>query len=96
MIRRIVFTSLLALGAANVQANPAEIYNDNCASCHGAARLGGTGPALIPETLGRMRGPNLEKVIANGRAATQMPGNTARRRAGLGPGPDCRNLVAGS
>jgi dihydro-heme d1 dehydrogenase len=73
MIRRIVFTSLLALGAANVQANPAEIYNDNCASCHGAARLGGTGPALIPETLGRMRGPNLEKVIANGRAATQMP-----------------------
>lgn len=73
MIRRIVFTSLLALGAANVQANPAEIYNNNCASCHGAARLGGTGPALIPETLGRMRGPNLEKVIANGRAATQMP-----------------------
>lgn len=73
MIRRIVFTSLLALGAANVQANPAEIYNDNCASCHGAARLGGTGPALIPETLGQMRGPNLEKVIANGRAATQMP-----------------------
>ncbi|AXI56251.1 Nitrite reductase (plasmid) [Pseudoseohaeicola sp. NH-UV-7] len=73
MIRRIVFTSLLILGAANAQADPAEIYNDNCASCHGAARLGGTGPALIPETLGRMRGPNLEKVIADGRAATQMP-----------------------
>ncbi len=73
MIRRIVFTSLLMLGAANAQADPAEIYNDNCASCHGAARLGGTGPALIPETLGRMRGPNLEKVIADGRAATQMP-----------------------
>ena len=72
MIRRIVFSSLLALATA-VQADPAAHYATYCADCHGADRLGGAGPALIPETLKRMRGPNLEGVIANGRAATQMP-----------------------
>ena len=41
--------------------------------CHGASRLGGIGPALIPQTLKRMRGPNLEAVIRDGREATQMP-----------------------
>ncbi|TNF19594.1 MAG: cytochrome C oxidase Cbb3 [Rhodobacteraceae bacterium] len=46
----------------------------HCASCHGDDRLGGLGPALIPETLGRMRGPVLDEVIAHGRPATQMPG----------------------
>ncbi|MFU8778518.1 MAG: c-type cytochrome, partial [Roseovarius sp.] len=60
--------------AAPVLADPAQIYREACADCHGAARLGGQGPALIPESLGRMRGPNLIEVIAKGRAATQMPG----------------------
>lgn len=73
MIRPIVFSSLLAL-AAPLAADPAQDYVDHCASCHGDTRLGGTGPALIPETLGRMRGPDLEQVIAKGRAATQMQG----------------------
>lgn len=73
MIRPIVFSSLLAL-AGPLAADPAQDYVDHCASCHGDARLGGTGPALIPETLGRMRGPDLESVIADGRAATQMQG----------------------
>ncbi len=73
MIRPIVFSSLLAL-AAPLAADPAQDYADHCASCHGESRLGGTGPALIPETLGRMRGPDLESVIAKGRAATQMEG----------------------
>ena len=54
-------------------AGPQALYDENCASCHGADRLGGTGPALIPETLKRMRGPKIADVIANGRAATQMP-----------------------
>ncbi|MCL3882712.1 cytochrome D1 domain-containing protein [Marivita sp. GX14005] len=74
MIRRIVLPSLLALGAIAAQADPAQNYIDYCAECHGDDRLGGIGPALIPETLGRMRGPNLHSVIAEGRAATQMPG----------------------
>lgn len=72
MIRSIVFCSAIAFAGAS-QADPATLYQEYCASCHGETRLGGTGPALIPQTLGRMRGPNLEKVIANGRAATQMP-----------------------
>lgn len=76
MIRLTVFTSALigglALGAA-AHAGPSEIYANECTSCHGDDRLGGTGPALIPETLGRMRGPNLEAVISQGRVSTQMP-----------------------
>jgi WD40 repeat protein/cytochrome c553 len=73
MIRLIVTASLLALLAAPAQADPASLYAVQCAECHGAGRLGGTGPALIPETLKRMRGPKLGAVIAEGRAATQMP-----------------------
>ena len=38
-------------------AEPAEDFSVHCASCHGEDRLGGTGPALIPETLGRVRNP---------------------------------------
>ena len=73
MIRRMISASSLVLLASLASADPAQDYADNCASCHGDTRLGGTGPALIPETLGRMRGPNLESVIAQGRVATQMP-----------------------
>ncbi|MCE8514171.1 c-type cytochrome [Ruegeria pomeroyi] len=62
--------------AGPVTAGPAEDYAEFCASCHGAARLGGLGPALIPETLGRMRGPKVAAVIREGRTATQMPGFT--------------------
>jgi len=68
-----VLAGLLALLAAPALADPAATYAERCAACHGADRLGGTGPALIPETLGRMRGPKVGAVIANGRAATQMP-----------------------
>ena len=73
MIRRMISASSLVLLASLAGADPASDYAENCASCHGEDRLGGTGPALIPETLGRMRGPNLETVISHGRAATQMP-----------------------
>jgi cytochrome c553 len=78
MIRLIASVSLAALLAVSVLAgpalaDPAALYAESCAACHGADRLGGTGPALIPETLGRMRGPKLGAVITNGRAATQMP-----------------------
>jgi DNA-binding beta-propeller fold protein YncE len=51
----------------------AALYTQHCASCHGADRLGGTGPALLPENLERLRKPEALKVIANGRVATQMP-----------------------
>ena len=70
---RFIATLSLALLASPAAAGPAESFAAHCASCHGAGRLGGIGPALIPETLGRMRGPDLASVIANGRDATQMP-----------------------
>jgi cytochrome c553 len=73
MIRFIASVSLLAVLAAPAVADPVALYAERCAVCHGANRLGGTGPALILETLGRMRGPKVGAVIANGRAATQMP-----------------------
>ncbi|MFB9151222.1 cytochrome D1 domain-containing protein [Roseovarius ramblicola] len=66
-------TGLLALLAGPATADPAQIYATDCAACHGSDRLGGDGPALIPQTLGRMRGPKVAEVIAHGRAATQMP-----------------------
>ncbi|MEM7498957.1 MAG: cytochrome D1 domain-containing protein, partial [Pseudomonadota bacterium] len=69
-------TSLLAalfmLPAAAAADTPA-LYAAHCAACHGTDRLGAAGPALIPETLGRMRGPDVAAVIAEGRTATQMP-----------------------
>jgi len=76
MIRHIVFSSLAAALAAPAWAAPdgAALYAEHCAACHAESRLGGTGPALIPQTLGRMFGPKLDAVIAGGRAATQMPG----------------------
>ena len=33
----------------------ARLYTEHCASCHGANRLGGMGPALLPENLKRLR-----------------------------------------
>lgn len=79
MILRIASFSLLAAVAALAPAvaeplDPAAgLYAEHCASCHGKGRLGGTGPALIPETLHRMQGPRIGKVISQGRPATQMP-----------------------
>src|SRR5574340_168681 len=51
-----------------------KLYTEHCASCHGADRLGGTGPALLPENLERLRRPEAIKTIAQGRAASQMAG----------------------
>jgi mono/diheme cytochrome c family protein len=67
----------LLLAGAGAQAEPPEdalrLYGEHCASCHGPARLGAIGPALIPENLGRLEQENAAEVIAHGRAATQMP-----------------------
>ena len=64
---------LLAFDAAAEQ--PVEKnYAEFCASCHGADRLGGSGTALLPENLERLRRPDAIKTIAEGRIASQMPG----------------------
>lgn len=54
------------------------LYQQHCASCHGVDRLGGMGPALLPENLKRLRKHAASEVIAQGRAATQMPAFTRR------------------
>lgn len=72
----------LALAALSVSASsaadapvpdPAALYQQHCAACHGATRTGGMGPALFPENLERLRRPQAADVLKNGRVATQMP-----------------------
>ena len=60
-----------AYAAAAADANA--LYQSHCASCHGADRLGGAGPALLPGNLERLRRPDAVKTVSDGRAATQMP-----------------------
>jgi mono/diheme cytochrome c family protein len=71
-LRALVLAALAPLAAAAADA-PA-LYAEHCAACHGESRLGGTGPALIPEALGRMGADAAATVIAEGRPATQMAG----------------------
>jgi hypothetical protein len=62
------------LADADVRAQTAgETYAQHCASCHGGDRLGGLGPALLPQNLRRLKQGKATTVIAEGRPATQMP-----------------------
>ncbi len=70
----ILLLASLATAPAAQAADPALLYQQHCAVCHGADRLGGMGPALLPENLARLRRGEAHKVIAAGRPATQMPG----------------------
>ncbi|MDH5600002.1 MAG: cytochrome c, partial [Gammaproteobacteria bacterium] len=75
-MKKLITASALALLTNLVYAatdQTPDLYQLHCASCHGENRLGGMGPALLPENLKRLRKNKASKVIANGRAATQMP-----------------------
>ena len=50
------------------------LYQRYCAECHGADRLGGMGPALLPQNLTRVKKDQASKAIRQGLPATQMPG----------------------
>ncbi len=65
-----------ALAAVTAPDDPsaARLYHEHCASCHGADRLGGMGPALLPENLDRLKKAEALEVVLHGRAASQMPG----------------------
>ncbi|MGD2062329.1 MAG: cytochrome D1 domain-containing protein [Nitrospirota bacterium] len=76
--------SALALAAALLSAPPVwatdtatpdavALYAEHCASCHGVDRLGGMGPALLPENFRRLDQDAAATAIADGLAATQMP-----------------------
>ncbi|CAG2134346.1 nitrite reductase [Cupriavidus numazuensis] len=64
----------VAIGAQPASGSAAALYSQHCAACHGPDRLGGMGPALLPESLERLRSAELATVLREGRAATQMPG----------------------
>jgi len=73
--RRVFMPLLLACCATAAHAaDPGAIYAQHCAACHGADRLGGMGPALLPESLERLRPAELASVLRDGRPATQMAG----------------------
>ena len=65
---------LLTMADLARAAEPPAAYQQHCVACHGEARLGGIGPALLPENLGRLRKAEAEQVIREGRPATQMQG----------------------
>lgn len=67
---------LLAFASGSAAADELDVttlYAEHCAQCHGADRLGGQGPALLPQNLKRLRRKAAKRVIAHGRPATQMP-----------------------
>ncbi|MEO5337879.1 MAG: nitrite reductase [Magnetospirillum sp. WYHS-4] len=55
-------------------ADTARLYGEHCAACHGPDRLGGIGPALLPENLGRLKKEEAQQVVKAGRPASQMLG----------------------
>ncbi len=50
-----------------------QLFNLHCSACHGAQRLGGVGPALLPQNMKRLKKETAAEVIGRGRGATQMP-----------------------
>ncbi len=64
----------LSLSVASNVAHGQTVYERHCAACHGVDRLGGSGPALLPENLRRLKRDQAHAVIRDGRPATQMPG----------------------
>ncbi len=67
-------------GISPALANPESLplYQKNCAECHGQDRLGGIGPALLPENLKRVRPKQATVSIREGLPATQMPAFASR------------------
>lgn len=77
-LKSLAALSLLGLAtsaAANTEQDfnaTEQLYQQHCAVCHGAQRTGGSGPALLPESLGRIKKHEASKAISEGRPASQM------------------------
>ncbi|HQR51083.1 MAG TPA: cytochrome D1 domain-containing protein [Methylophilaceae bacterium] len=71
---RILLAFLAVLVCHNGLADAQQLFQQHCAGCHGSDRLGGAGPALLPESLERLKKPEALKTIAEGRIATRMAG----------------------
>ncbi|MEI6559206.1 MAG: cytochrome D1 domain-containing protein [Rhodospirillaceae bacterium] len=70
----VALISLTLTATAHAEPDAAGLFASHCAACHGTDRLGGRGPALLPESLGRLTGSALTAVIAAGRPGTGMTG----------------------
>lgn len=68
-----LFSSTLSFAQTASPRNAAKLFKTHCAECHSEYRLGGIGPALLPENLKYLRKPAAIKVIQNGRTKTPMP-----------------------
>ncbi|MEI6986022.1 MAG: cytochrome c, partial [Rhodospirillaceae bacterium] len=72
------FITVLPAAAAEPHSIPpadsASLFASHCASCHGTDHLGGRGPALLPDSLIRLRADELTTVITHGRNGTGMVG----------------------
>lgn len=78
-MRWVLALCCLALASGSLAGEPVEkLYATHCASCHGLDRLGGNGPALLPENLERLRRADAIKTITDGRTASQMAGFSAK------------------
>lgn len=72
-MRLTILFLLLTASLQSFAADPSALFEQNCASCHGKDRLGATGPAMLPESLERLKKPEVLKTITDGRIATRMP-----------------------
>lgn len=68
----VVFSACLVFPASASDKISAD-YQQHCAVCHGVDRLGGMGPALLPQVMSRLKKDQALQLISEGRAATQMP-----------------------
>lgn len=73
---------LFASGLAHAGPDPEKLYETHCLSCHAPNRLGGMGPALLPESLARLDKADTARVITDGLPATQMPAFKTLLQAG--------------
>ena len=76
-MKTVVWAAFWVAGLVSGMAQAADapkLYQEHCVECHGQGRLGGMGPALLPENLGRLSKKDAADVIAHGRAASQMAG----------------------
>ena len=69
----LLFSTIILSPIAALADAPA-LYQKYCAACHSKDRLGAQGPALLPQTLKRLRKKQAFHVISQGRPATQMQG----------------------
>lgn len=93
MLRALFLFTVISTFCGHLVADAAADYQTHCAVCHEADRLGGTGPALLPECLEHLRKPEALKTIAKGCAATQPTLTEAQIRTSRTENPQARGFA---